>query len=583
MFRRILHEVKEYKAASIVTPLFMILEVLMETMIPFLMASIIDDGVNAGDMGHIYKVGGVMLVAAAIGLLAGMGGGRFGAKASTGLAKNLRKAMFDRIQTFSFANIDKFSTAGLVTRLTTDVTNVQNAYQMMLRMCIRAPLSMICAMFMAFTINARLASIYLAAVIFLSICLILIMSRGIKYFQQVFPKYDDLNESVQENVSAIRVVKAYVREEEETKKFHQASANIYNLFVKAEKNMLLNSPLMMGTVYTCIILISWLGAKMIVSSELTTGNLMSLLAYCMNILMSLMMLSMVFVMVSMSMASIRRISEVLSETSDINNPEHPLYEVEDGRIDFDHVNFAYKKDSDEFVLKDIDLHIRAGETIGIIGGTGSAKTSLVNLVSRLYDVSEGEVRVGGKNVKEYDLDTLRNQVSVVLQNNVLFTGTIFDNLRWGNKDATDEECMEAARLACADEFIQRFPDKYDTHIEQGGSNVSGGQKQRLCIARALLKKPKILILDDSTSAVDTATDAKIRRAFKEEIPDTTKLIIAQRISSVQDADRVIVMEEGEVNGFGTHEELLENNAIYREVYESQTKGGGDFDEKGGEH
>lgn len=583
MFRRILHEVKEYKAASIVTPLFMILEVLMETMIPFLMASIIDDGVNAGDMSHIYKVGGVMLVAAAIGLLAGMGGGRFGAKASTGLAKNLRKAMFDHIQTFSFANIDKFSTAGLVTRLTTDVTNVQNAYQMMLRMCIRAPLSMICAMFMAFTINAKLASIYLAAVIFLAICLILIMSRGIKYFQQVFPKYDDLNESVQENVSAIRVVKAYVREEEETKKFHQASANIYNLFVKAEKNMLLNSPLMMGTVYTCIILISWLGAKMIVSSELTTGNLMSLLAYCMNILMSLMMLSMVFVMVSMSMASIRRISEVLSETSDINNPEHPLYEVEDGRIDFDHVNFAYKKDSDEFVLKDIDLHIRAGETIGIIGGTGSAKTSLVNLVSRLYDVSEGEVRVGGKNVKEYDLDTLRSQVSVVLQNNVLFTGTIFDNLRWGNRDATDEECMEAARLACADEFIQRFPDKYDTRIEQGGSNVSGGQKQRLCIARALLKKPKILILDDSTSAVDTATDAKIRRAFKEEIPDTTKLIIAQRISSVQDADRIIVMEEGEVNGFGTHEELLENNAIYREVYESQTKGGGDFDEKGGEH
>ncbi len=583
MFRRILHEVKEYKAASIVTPLFMILEVLMETMIPFLMASIIDDGVNAGDMGHIYKVGGVMLVAAAIGLLAGMGGGRYGAKASTGLAKNLRKAMFDHIQTFSFANIDKFSTAGLVTRLTTDVTNVQNAYQMMLRMCIRAPLSMICAMFMAFTINARLASIYLAAVIFLAICLILIMSRGIKYFQQVFPKYDDLNESVQENVSAIRVVKAYVREEEETKKFHQASANIYNLFVKAEKNMLLNSPLMMGTVYTCIILISWLGAKMIVNSELTTGNLMSLLAYCMNILMSLMMLSMVFVMVSMSMASIRRISEVLSETSDINNPQHPLYEVEDGSIDFDHVNFAYKKDSDEFVLKDIDLHIHAGETIGIIGGTGSAKTSLVNLISRLYDVSEGEVKVGGKNVKEYDLDTLRSQVSVVLQSNVLFTGTIFENLRWGNQEATDEECMEAARLACADEFIQRFPDKYDTHIEQGGSNVSGGQKQRLCIGRALLKKPKILILDDSTSAVDTATDAKIRRAFREEIPDTTKLIIAQRISSVQDADRIIVMEEGEINGFGTHEELLAGNEIYREVYESQTKGGGDFDEKGGEH
>lgn len=583
MFRRILHEVKEYKAASIATPLFMILEVLMETMIPFLMASIIDDGVNAGDMGHVYRVGGVMLVAAAIGLLAGMGGGRYGAKASTGLAKNLRKSMFDHIQTFSFANIDRFSTAGLVTRLTTDVTNVQNAYQMMLRMCIRAPLSMVCAMFMAFTINARLASIYLMAVIFLAICLVLIMSRGIKYFQQVFPKYDDLNESVQENVSAIRVVKAYVREEEETKKFHQASANIYNLFVKAEKNMLLNGPVMMGTVYTCIILISWLGAKMIVNSELTTGNLMSMLAYCMNILMSLMMLSMIFVMVSMSMASIRRISEVLSETSDINNPENPIHEVEDGSIDFDHVNFAYKKDSNEFVLKDIDLHIRSGETIGIIGGTGSAKTSLVNLISRLYDVSEGEVKVGGKNVKEYDLDTLRSQVSVVLQNNVLFTGTIFENLRWGNQEATDEECMEAARLACADEFIQRFPDGYDTHIEQGGNNVSGGQKQRLCIARALLKKPKILILDDSTSAVDTATDAKIRRAFREEIPDTTKLVIAQRISSVQDADRIIVMEEGEIDGFGTHEELLASNEIYREVYESQTKGGGDFDEKGGEH
>ncbi len=582
MFRRILHEVKEYKAASAVTPLFMILEVLMETMIPFLMASIIDDGVNAGDMGHIYKVGGVMLVAAAIGLLAGMGGGRYGAKASTGLAKNLRKAMFDQIQTFSFANIDKFSTAGLVTRLTTDVTNVQNAYQMMLRMCIRAPFSMICAMFMAFTINARLATIYLGAVVFLGICLVLIMGRGIKYFQQVFPKYDDMNESVQENVSAIRVVKAYVREEEETGKFHKASQNIYNLFVKAEKNMLLNSPLMMGTGYACIILISWLGAKMIVGSELTTGNLMSMLAYCMNILMSLIMLSMVFVMVSMSMASIRRISEVLSETSDINNPEKPVFEVADGSIDFDHVNFAYKKDSDGFVLKDIDLHIHAGETIGIIGGTGSAKTSLVNLISRLYDVSEGAVKVGGKDVREYDLDTLRGQVSVVLQNNVLFSGTIFDNLRWGNKEATDEECMEAARLACADEFIRRFPDGYDTYIEQGGSNVSGGQKQRLCIARALLKKPKILMLDDSTSAVDPATDAKIRKAFREEIPDTTKLIIAQRISSVQDADRIIVMEEGEVDGFGTHGELLETNAIYREVYESQTKGGGDFDEKGGE-
>ena len=582
MIRTLLKEVKEYKAASIATPFFMILEVLFETLIPFLMASIIDKGVNTGDIHHIYKGGGIMIVAALCGLLAGMAGGRYGAKASTGFAKNLRNKMFDQIQTYSFANIDHFSTAGLVTRLTTDVTNVQNAYQMMLRMMMRAPASMICAMVMAFMINARLASIYLVAVVILGVILFFIIRHATAYFQQAFPKYDALNASVQENVSAIRVVKAYVREEQETSKFQYASKNIYDIFVRAEKNVIWNSPIMMFTVYTCIILISWFGAKMIVVKSLTTGELMSLLAYCMNILMSLMMLSMVFVMISMSMASMRRIAEVLDETSDIHNPEHPLYEVADGSISFKNVDFAYKKDSAEKVLKNINLDIHSGETIGIIGGTGSAKTSLVNLISRLYDVTGGEILVGGKNVKDYDLEVLRNQVSVVLQKNVLFTGSILDNLRWGNKEATDEECMEACRLACADEFIERFPDKYNTHIEQGGNNVSGGQKQRLCIARALLKKPKILILDDSTSAVDTATDAKIRRAFREEIPDTTKLIIAQRVSSVQDADRIIVMDEGQVHGFGTHEELLKTDEIYREVYESQTQGGGDFDENGGE-
>lgn len=580
MIRTLLKEVKEYKAASIATPIFMILEVLFETLIPFLMASIIDKGVNTGDIHHIYKVGGIMIVAAFLGLLAGMAGGRYGAKASTGFAKNLRNAMFDRIQTYSFANIDHFSTAGLVTRLTTDVTNVQNAYQMMLRMMMRAPASMVCAMVMAFAINARLASIYLVAVLILGIILFFIIRHATAYFQQAFPKYDALNESVQENVSAIRVVKAYVREE--TSKFKRASKNIYDIFVKAEKNVIWNAPIMMFTVYTCIILISWFGAKMIVVGSLTTGELMSLLAYCMNILMSLMMLSMVFVMISMSMASMRRIAEVLDEKTDIHNPEHPVYEVADGSITFKNVDFSYKKDSAEKVLKDINLEIRSGETIGIIGGTGSAKTSLVNLISRLYDVTDGEILVGGKNVKEYDLEVLRNQVSVVLQKNVLFTGSILDNLRWGDKEATDEECIQACKLACADEFIERFPDKYNTHIEQGGNNVSGGQKQRLCIARALLKKPKILILDDSTSAVDTATDAKIRRAFREEIPDTTKLIIAQRVSSVQDADRIIVMDEGKIHGFGTHDELLASDEIYREVYESQTQGGGDFDENGGE-
>ena len=582
MLRTILKEVKEYRRASIATPCFMILEVLMETMIPFLMASIIDDGVNVGNLGHIYRVGGLMIIVAILGLIAGMLGGRFGAKASTGLARNLRESMFNHIQTFSFANIDKFSTAGLVTRLTTDVTNVQNAYQMSLRMLMRAPSSMICALIMAFTINHRLASIYLIAVIFLGVLLFFLIRHATRYFRMAFPKYDELNASVQENVNAIRVVKAYVREDHETSKFRKASENIYNIFVKAECNVILNTPLMMFTVYTCILLISWIGAKMIVVDTLTTGELMSLLAYCMNILMSLMMLSMCFVMISMSTASIERISEVLNETSDLSNPAQPLMEVADGSIAFRHVDFAYKKDSKEPVLKDIDLEIHSGETIGIIGGTGSAKTSLVSLISRLYDATSGEVLVGGHNVKEYDMEALRNQVAVVLQNNVLFSGTIYENLRWGSKEATDEECQQACRLACADDFIRSFPQGYDTYIEQGGSNVSGGQKQRLCIARALLKNPKILILDDSTSAVDTATDASIRRAFREDIPDTTKLIISQRISSVQDADRIIVMEEGQVNGFGTHEELLASNTIYREVYESQTQGGGDFDEKGGD-
>lgn len=582
MLRTLLKEVKEYKKASIATPFFMILEVAMEMMIPLLMASIIDKGVELGDMNHIYKTGAVMIVVATIGLLAGMAGGRYGAKASTGFARNLREAVFNHIQTFSFANIDKFSTAGLVTRMTTDITNIQHSYQMMLRMFVRSPISLICAMAMSFYISPRLATVYLVAVIFLGIVLFFIMKGATKYFSQAFPKYDEMNAAVQENVSAIRVVKAYVREEEETSKFKKTSENIYKIFCKAESIIVYNAPIMQLTVYSCVLLISWLGAKMIVGSTLSTGNLMSLLAYCMNILLNLMMLSMFFVMITMSMAAVKRVAEVLDEKSDINNPEHPIYEVPNGSVDFNHVNFAYKKDSEEFVLKDIDLHIKSGETIGVMGGTGSAKTSLVNLISRLYDATEGEVCVGGINVKDYDMEALRNQVSVVLQNNVLFSGTILENLRWGNKDATYEECVKACKLACADEFIQRFPDKYETYIEQGGTNVSGGQKQRLCIARALLKNPKILILDDSTSAVDTATDAKIRKAFAQEIPDTTKFIIAQRISSVQHADRIIVMEDGQIHGFGTHEELLVNNEIYREVYESQTQGGGDFDEKVGE-
>lgn len=582
MLKTLGSQIKEFRRASLATPIYMVLEVAMEMVIPLLMASIVDDGIEKGDLNHVYKVGGVMIVCALIGLFAGLMGARYGAKASTGLARNLREAMFSNIQRFSFANIDKFSTAGLVTRLTTDVTNVQNAYQMLLRMCVRAPISMICAMVMAFWINARLASVYLVAVIILGALLSLIVSKAMKYFTQVFQKYDDLNASVQENVSAIRVVKAYVREEYEQKKFTTASRNLYKMFLRAEGVVAWNAPLMMATIYTCILLISWIGAKMIVVGGLTTGELMSLLTYCMNILMSLMMLSMVFVMVSMSTAGAKRICEVINEEPTLVNPENPVMEVADGSIDFDHVNFSYKQDGND-VLSDINLHIKSGETIGIIGGTGSAKTSLVNLISRLYDVREGSVSVGGLDVRKYDLEVLRNQVSVVLQKNVLFSGTILDNLRWGDEHATEEECMEACRLACADEFIERMPDKYNTYIEQGGSNVSGGQKQRLCIARALLKKPKVLILDDSTSAVDTATDAKIRKAFAECIPETTKLIIAQRVSSIQHADRILVMEDGKINGIGTHEELLETNQIYREVYESQTQGGGDFDHKmGGE-
>lgn len=573
-------QIKEYKWASIATPVFMLLEVAVDTIIPLLMASIIDNGVNKGDTRHIYIMGVWMIVAALFGLLTGCLGAKYGAKAAMGFGKNLRAAMFRNIQTFSFANIDRFSSASLVTRMTTDVTNIQNAYMMMLRMAMRAPASIICAMAMSFFISPRLATIYLIAVIALGALLLFISKAAMKYFDRAFKRYDDLNESVQENVSAIRVVKAYVREDYEKKRFSKAAENIYDVFVKAESLVVYNSPLMQFTVYACILLISWLGAHMVVSSTLTTGDLMALLTYCMNILMNLMMLSMVFVMISLSLASARRISEVLNEQSTLHNPKEPLYDVPDGSISFKHVTFRYSDTAETPVLSDINLDIKSGETIGIIGGTGSSKSSLVNLISRLYDTDTGTVTVGGHDVREYDMDTLRNKVAVVLQQNVLFSGTILENLRWGDKNATTDECINACKMACADDFIESFPDKYNTYIEQGGTNVSGGQKQRLCIARALLKKPRILILDDSTSAVDTATDSKIRAALAKTIPGTTKLIIAQRISSVMDADRIIVINDGKVDGFDTHENLLKNNEIYRDVYDSQTNGGGDFDEGG---
>ena len=570
-----------FRRDSILTPVCMIVEVICEMIMPLLMASIIDEGVQAGNLGHIYKVGVLMVICAIIGLAGGLVGARLAARASAGFARNLRRGMFENIQTFSFANIDKFSSAGLVTRMTTDVTSIQQSYQMLLRMCMRAPATLIIALVMAFSINKKITSIYMVAVVFLAVCVSFLIRAAMKYFRQLFRTYDGLNASVQENVTGIRVVKAFVREDYEIDKFAKANKKVYDICVKAESIVVINMPLMMTTVYTCILLISWFGAHMIINNELTTGELMSLLTYCMSILMSLMMVSMIFVMMSMSIAAMERIAEVLTEEATIKNPENPVMEVANGDIEFKDVYFRYNMTSKEPVLTDIDLKINSGEVIGIIGGTGSAKTSLVNLISRLYDVTGGEVLVGGRNVKEYDLESLRNEVSVVLQKNVLFSGTIIDNLRWGNADATIEECKEACRIACADEFIERFEDGYETKIEQGGTNVSGGQKQRLCIARALLKNPKILILDDSTSAVDTATDAKIREGLKTAIPNTTKIIIAQRISSVQHADRIIVLDNGRINGIGTHEELLNTNEIYKEVYESQTVGAGDFDENGG--
>lgn len=565
----------------------MVLEVIFETIIPLLMGWIVKYGIEgnngAGDMNYILKMGGIMTVLVILAFISGILGAAFGSIASCGLAKNLRKDMYSHIQSFSFANIDRFSTAGLITRMTTDVTNVQNAYQMLLRMAFRAPVSLLFALFMSYLVSYKVASIFLIAVIFLAIGLSIIMVNARKYFTRVFEKYDDLNETIQENVNAIRVVKAFVREDYESEELKKAAGNIYKMFVKAENVVIWNAPLMQFTMFGTMLLIAWFGAHLVVSHELGTGDLLTLFTYCLNILGNLMMLSFIFVMLTLSAASGKRIAEVLDEKPELNNPENPVFDVKDGSVKFENVSFSYKKGSGKNVLNNINLNIKSGETIGIIGGTGSAKTSLVNLISRLYDVNEGTIKVGGVNVKDYDMQALRNQVSVVLQKNVLFSGTILDNLRWGNPDATEEECIEACKQACAHDFISSFPEGYNTKIEQGGTNVSGGQKQRLCIARALLKKPKILIFDDSTSAVDTATDARIRKSLKEAIPGTTKFIIAQRISSVQDADRIIVMEEGEVNGFGTHEELLENNAIYREVFESQTGANADFDEaKGGE-
>lgn len=578
MIKTLLKQVKQYKKESLLTPLFTALEVLMEVLIPFITASIIDKGIEQGNIGQVYFYGGLMLIMAFLSLLSGVLAGKYAAAASSGFACNLRDGMYENIQRFSFSNIDKYSTAGLVTRMTTDVTNVQNSYQMILRIAVRAPLMLVCSMAMCFLINVRLSLIFLAAIVVLAAALGLIMTRTTKIFDEVFRKYDDLNASVQENVSAIRVVKAFVREEHENNKFTRAAENLYRLFVKAEGLLALNNPVMMLVVYGCIISLSWFGAKFIVVGGLTTGELTSMFSYVMSVLMSLMMLSMIFVMVTMSAASGRRIAQVLDEKADLTNPENPLMSIPDGSISFSHVSFSYKHGSGEETLHDIDLQIRPGETIGIIGGTGSGKTSLVNLISRLYDVDKGVVRVGGNDVRRYDMEVLRDQVAVVLQKNVLFSGTILDNLRWGREDATWDECREACRQACADEFIEQFPDQYETWIEQGGNNVSGGQKQRLCIARALLKKPKILILDDSTSAVDTATDAKIRKSFVQKIPGTTKLVIAQRISSVQDADRILVLDDGRISGFDTHENLLKTNEIYCEIYETQMKGGGDFDQ-----
>ncbi len=584
---RIAKEIRQYKKDALLSPMYTTLCVVLEILIPYLTASIIDKGIAVGDMEHVAKIGSLMAVMAVLAMFCGMRAGIHSARASTGLAANLRESMFGRIQDYSFSNIDRFSTAGLVTRLTTDVTNIQNAFQMILQICTRAPVTLIVALFMAFSISAKLSTVFLVAIAFLGVMIVILIPKAMRYFRQMFRKYDAVNGVVKENVGAIRVVKAFVREEYEDEKFSGAADDLFKNSISAERIISFSMPIMQLTVYACILVISWFGAKMIVSQTgLTTGELTSLLSYVMNILMSLMMLSMVFVMVTQSAAAAQRIEEVLEEQPDITSPENAVKTVKDGSIDFDHVTFAYQQRSGKPVLSDIDLHIQSGETIGIMGGTGSSKSSLVNLISRLYDVTAGEVRVGGVDVRRYDVKSLRDAVSVVLQNNVLFSGTIYDNLRWGDKNATDEQCREACHLACADEFIERFPEKYDTRIERGGTNVSGGQKQRLCIARALLKKPKVLILDDSTSAVDTATDAKIREAMRTHIPGTTKIIIAQRISSIQDADRVLVLDNGRVNAFDTPENLLKTNAIYQEVYNSQVgNGGGDFDEaamKGGD-
>ncbi len=576
--KTVLKYVKNYKKDSFLTIFFTMLEVIMEVLLPFVMSYIIDDGIEAGNINNVYLFGGIMLVMAAFSLAFGALGGRYVARASSGFAANLRKGIYDKVQTFSFSNIDHFSTASLVTRMTTDVTNIQNAYMMTLRIATRSPLTLIFSWIMCFFISKKISLVFFVAIILLGCVLAIIIKASLKYFDKAFDTYDKVNSDIQENISAIRVVKSYVREEHEIKKFDKVVKLLKKFFIKAESYLTLNSPALMICVYGCTIAISWFAAHYIIAGDMTTGNLTTLLSYIMQILMSLMMLSMIFVMIAMSSASVHRIAQVINEQPDIHNPENPVEEVKDGSIDFNHVNFSYRKDSDKNALNDIDIHIKSGETIGIIGGTGSGKSSFVNLICRLYDVSSGSVCVGGVDVRNYDTEALRNQVSVVLQKNVLFSGSILDNLRWGNPNATEEECIEACKSACADEFIERMPDKYNTFIERGGTNVSGGQKQRLCIARALLKKPKVLILDDSTSAVDTATDAKIREAFRTKIPNTTKIIIAQRISSVKDADRIIVLDEGRVNGFDTHENLLKNNDIYSEIFESQ-QGGGDFDQQ----